>query len=184
MARDKNVRHNGNRLLVRCAILAAVGIVLFVVESYIPRPLPWAKPGLANIVTLLAIYIFGLRATMVIVLVRICAGSLLLGQIFSPSFILSLSGGLAAALVMASARSSTGKTFSIVGVSIFGALAHNFTQLFMAYLLIVKSPQIFFLTPLLIIPAVFTGLAIGLIALFILQKAASYGLIQPKWYGP
>ncbi len=172
------------RTIAYCAILAAIGIVLFVLESYIPTPLPWAKPGLANVAILLALYIFDLRATILIVLVRVTVGSWLLGSFLSPAFFLSLGGGLAAALVMEFSRAVGGRTFSVVGVSMLGAVTHNAVQLYLAYLLLVKSPQIIFLTPILVLPAIVTGMINGLLALLLLRKIGSAGLLTPHWFAP
>ena len=49
------------RRLTRCALWAAVALIIFVVESYIPPiiPVPGFKLGLANVVTLAAIYTVG-----------------------------------------------------------------------------------------------------------------------------
>ena len=43
------------------ALLAAVALTVFVIESNIPplTPIPGIKPGLSNIVTLFAVYVLG-----------------------------------------------------------------------------------------------------------------------------
>ena len=69
----------------RIARLAAFAIGLSVMEAVIPSPLPGIKPGLANIVTLLVLERFGLRAAVWVSLLRVVAGSLILG-IFHPGF--------------------------------------------------------------------------------------------------
>jgi heptaprenyl diphosphate synthase len=84
----------------RIAALAAVAIALQVLEAGIPSPIPGVKPGLANIVTLVALLMLGWRAALALTLVRVCAASLLLGTFLSPAFWLSLMGGIAALLVL------------------------------------------------------------------------------------
>ena len=79
----------------RIARLAAAAIVLTVAEAAIPLPLPGVKPGLANIVTLIVLARWGWRDAVWVALLRVFAGSLLLGQLFAPGFFLSLSGSLA-----------------------------------------------------------------------------------------
>jgi len=173
-----------NQIIASCALLATFGIVLFVFESYLPRPLPWAKPGLANITTLLALYLFDLPAALAVLLVRVLLGSWLLGSLLSPGFYLSLSGGLAAALVMELFRTIGERKFSIVGISMIGAVTHNLVQLYVAFLLLVKSPQIIFLAPMLVLPAIVTGMVNGLLAFFVLRKVAEAGLFTPRWFAP
>ncbi|MBR3424056.1 MAG: Gx transporter family protein, partial [Clostridia bacterium] len=82
--------------IVTDAVLAAVALVLFVVEAQIPPvvPIPGVKLGLANIVTVWALMRIGAPDALGISLVRIALGSLFTGTL--PSFIFSLSGGLLA----------------------------------------------------------------------------------------
>jgi len=78
----------------RIARHAAAAIVLTVAEAAIPLPLPGVKPGLANIVTLVVLARWGWREAVWVSLLRVLAGSLLLGQFLAPGFFLSLSGAL------------------------------------------------------------------------------------------
>ena len=43
----------------RIAWLAALAITLHIVESALPSPIPGVKPGLANIITIIALIQFG-----------------------------------------------------------------------------------------------------------------------------
>jgi len=158
----------GARPVVYCALLVATGLVLFMFESVIPRPLPWMKPGLANTAGLLALYLFGAREAAGVTLLRVVVGALLLGTFFSPAFFLSLGGGVTAVMAMALARHFGEGLFSIVGVSVCGAACHNLAQLSLAYVLIVHRPELFLLLPAMVIAAVFTGIVVGLVSHLIL----------------
>src|SRR5512135_607643 len=118
----------------RIARLAALAIGLSVAEAVIPSPLPGVKPGLANIVTLLVLQRFGLRAAAWVSLLRVVAGSLLLGTFLSPSFVLSLSGALASLAVLALARPLPASLFGPVSLSVLAAFAHVAGQLAIVYL--------------------------------------------------
>jgi len=85
----------------RIARYAAAAIALTVVEAAIPTPLPGVKPGLANIVTLVVLARYGWADAVWVTLLRVVAGSLMLGQFLAPGFFLSLAGSVAslAALV-------------------------------------------------------------------------------------
>ena len=65
---------------LRVAQLAALAVVLSLVDAGIPTPLPGLKPGLANIITLLALTRFGWQVAVSVSLMRILAASLLLGS--------------------------------------------------------------------------------------------------------
>jgi heptaprenyl diphosphate synthase len=84
----------------RIARYAAAAIALSVVEAAIPMPLPGVKPGLANIITLVVLARYGWRDAVWVSLLRVVAGSLLLGQFLAPGFFLSLAGALASLVAL------------------------------------------------------------------------------------
>ena len=111
------------RELTLCAVLAALALALSYMESFFPLalivPLPGVKLGLANIVTLYALYALGFPSALAILLVRCTLGALFAGN--ASALLFSLLGGLSALLVMA--LLSGAKKLSIFGVSIAGASA-------------------------------------------------------------
>ena len=160
-----------NSKLVRLSLLVGVGLILFLFESLIPRPLPWLKPGLAHIATLLAIYMMGLSEAIIVVIIRVFAGSLLLGSLFNPAFILSFGGGIAATSVMGLTHRYFSGIFSIFGISILGAVVHNLTQLLLVQILIVHRMEIFYLAPVMILSSLFTGFIVALVSYLLMEKA-------------
>ena len=116
------------RELTLCAVLAALALALSYMESFFPLalivPLPGVKLGLANIVTLYALYAIGFPSALAILLVRCTLGALFAGN--ASALLFSLLGGLSALFVMALLSKS--KKLSIFGVSIAGAAAHNCGQ--------------------------------------------------------
>jgi len=160
-----------NSKLARLSLLVGVGLILFLFESLIPRPLPWLKPGLAHIATLLAIYMMGFGEAIIVVVLRVLVGSLLLGSLFNPAFILSFGGGLAATFAMGLAHRYFSKIFSIFGISILGAVVHNLTQLLLVQFLIVHRMEIFYLAPVMILSSLFTGFIVALVSSLLMEKA-------------
>ena len=61
--------------------------------------------------------------------------------------------------------------FSIYGISIFGALVHNLTQLVLVNFLIVRRLELFYLLPVMALTAVVTGFIVAFVAKLILSKA-------------
>ncbi len=159
-----------NSRLVRLSMLIGLGLILFLFESFIPRPLPWLKPGFAHIATLLAIYMMGTGAALIVVVTRVLVGSLLFGTLFNPAFILAMGGGIAATFVMGSCKRYFSQTFSIFGISILGAVVHNLTQLILVEFLIVQRFEIFYLAPFMILSSIFTGFIVALISHLILLR--------------
>ncbi|MBN1542166.1 Gx transporter family protein [candidate division KSB1 bacterium] len=160
------------------AVFTTTALLLFLFDSAFPRPLPWLKPGLANAVTLLALYLFDLPTALLIVILRVILGNLLFGTLFSPTMLLSLGGGVAAALVMGLSRFLRPGLFSPVGLSVLGALTHNAVQLALAALLIVRSDHLWALLPWMSFSAVLTGLLVGLSTWLILTRLAASHLLK------
>jgi heptaprenyl diphosphate synthase len=151
------------RKLAILALFVSMALVLHVVENFLPIPYiaPGVKLGLANIVSLIAIIVFGFKEALIIVLLRTFLGSLLGGV--PSSFFFSAAGGLLSTFVMYFTYKWVGTKFSLVGISISGAVAHNVGQLFVASL-IVENFGLYVYLPLLMISAVVTGIFIGFAA--------------------
>ena len=115
--------------LTLCAVLSALALALSYMESFFPLvllvPLPGVKLGLANIVTLYALYAIGFPSALAILLVRCTLGALFAGN--ASALLFSPMGGGLSILVMIVLRHLPG--LSIYGVSIGGAAAHNIGQL-------------------------------------------------------
>lgn len=160
------------------AVLITAGLLLFLFESLIPRPLPWAKPGFSQMVTLIALYLWGWREAVMVVAARVSLAALIAGSFAGPAFWIALPSGICAALIMAGCRAVAGERLSIIGISMIGALTHNLVQLVAAWLLLVQQPQIFYLFPLLWLPAIVTGILVGWLAhasLTLLHR------VSPSW---
>ena len=147
--------------LVRLSLLVSVGLILYVLETHIPQPLPWARIGLANMATLMALVLWGFWEALAVALVRIFLGSVVIGTLLSPVFLFALCGGLTSLICMGLGYRYLRPWLSVVGVSVLGALAHNLTQLFLAYSLYIHRGQIFFLLPFLLLATVVTGFFVG-----------------------
>lgn len=147
-------------------------------ERALPLPLlpvPGVKLGLANIVTLLAIFILPLQETVLLVIGRTILAAAFGGGL--SSFLFSLTGGLLSMLVMHLLIHGAANWFSLPAISVIGALFHNLGQLLVACI-IVRTWGIFLYLPLLLVAAGLTGLAVGLTTLFLLRALAAAKLIQ------
>lgn len=113
--------------LTRCALFAAMALIIHVVESFLPPlfPIPGIKIGIANIITLAAVYILGNKEAFLILMVRIILGNMFTGQV--TSLIYSLCGGVLCYIVtIALKRFFKGNTIWFLGV--MGAIAHSIGQ--------------------------------------------------------
>lgn len=140
--------------LTTMAILTALALALSWLERMIPLelliPLPGVKLGLANTVSLYALYTLDLPAAMLILIVRCLLGALFGGNLTALAF--SLTGGILSMLAMAAARKN--RNLSVFGVSVLGAAAHNCGQILTAMLLMHSKYIIAYLPYLLLIGTV------------------------------
>ena len=147
----------------RIAQLAAAAIGLSLIDAAIPLPLPGIKPGLANIVVLIVLYRHGWRAAAWVSLLRVMAGSLLLGQFLAPGFFLGLTGAVMSLAVLGSAQSLPQRYFGPVSLSVLASFAHIGGQLLLARLWLVPHDGVFVLSPIFALAALVFGVVNGLI---------------------
>lgn len=137
-------------------ILAALAVALSFLEGLLPPlPVPGAKLGLSNIVTMYALTTLGLPAALAVAVVK-AAFALMRGP---TAFFMSLAGGVLSTLVMALARRLLGRHGSFIAVGILGAIAHNGAQLGVAMLLL--TPSLLYYGPLLLLAALAAGALTG-----------------------
>lgn len=150
------------------AALVVLGLLLFVFEAYLPRPVPWLKFGLANIATLIALYWMGFRTAVLVTVLRIIIGAMFTGTFLTPGFFLSFTGGLAAVSAMGLLYKA--RYFGVLTVSVGGAMCHNTFQLLIATLFFFKNPVLWYLLPYLLLTAAITGSAIGWFSFYLLRR--------------
>lgn len=151
--------------IVYISMLVSQALVLNIIESFIPVPVPvpGIKIGLANIVSLVTILMFGFKESLVVVVLRTLLAQLLVGNI--TSFLFSVSGGILSACIMYVIYKKFSRYFSLVGVSVFGSVAHNVGQLFVAAI-VINNFLIFSYLPVLMISGIMMGIFTGLVANF------------------
>ena len=146
------------------ARMAAFALGLSVLEAAVPSPLPGVKPGLANIVVLIVLARYGWRMAAWVSLLRVLAGSLLLGNFLAPGFFLSLSGALCSLLALAASRHLPWRWFGPVTHSVLAAFAHMAGQLLVVYLWLIPHAGIAYLFPLFAAAALLFGTVNGMVA--------------------
>jgi heptaprenyl diphosphate synthase len=154
----------------RIARYSAAAIALTVAEAAIPTPLPGVKPGLANIVVLIVLARHGWREAAWVSVLRVLAGSLLIGQFLAPGFFLGLSGAAAALVALALAEVLPWRWFGPVSRSVLAAFAHIGGQVALARAWLVPHDGIYFLVPVFALFALVFGVINGLIAARLLAE--------------
>jgi heptaprenyl diphosphate synthase len=162
----ENQKNSDN--IYKVALLVSLACVLQIAESLIPHPIPGLRLGLANIITLVALINLGFGYALEVTVLRTVLSSFMMGTFMSPGFILSFAAGVMSTLTMGFlywlAHTWKQRLFSIVGISVAGALVHNIVQLCLAYFILVRHAGIFVFLPLLSIGAVFIGWFTGVVS--------------------
>ena len=147
------------------AMMIALAMIFSYVETMIPINfgIPGVKLGLANLVIVTAIYLFGGKQAFLISIVRIFLSGFMFGNLASIMY--SLAGGLLSLAVMLLLKKTD--KLSILAVSVMGGICHNIGQLIVA-MLVVENLKLIFYVPVLLISGFLTGLLIGIVCRVIL----------------
>lgn len=167
-----------NKKLLRLMIIAmllAMSIVLSYLESFIPVFIPGVKLGLANVIILIMLYEFKFYEAGIVDVIRILIVSFIRGTFLSPTFFMSLSGGILSFLVMLMA--SKVKIFSCIGVGILGSILHCFGQILVAIWLVGSDAVLYYL-PFIGLLSLATGIFTGLISRSYLKRSITKRFIE------
>ena len=149
----------------RIAILSAYALALHGFESLLPTPIPWLKLGLSNIITLVALVLYGFRTALVVTLIRVVLASIFIGTFLGPAFILSTGGGIASVIAMGLTIKLFKNLFGTVGISLIGALFHNLAQLSLAYYLFIQRIEaVLIISPFILLIGSLTGIVNGVVS--------------------
>ena len=156
------------RKLTTMALLCAIALTIHMVEAQIPPilPLPGVKLGLANIVTVFAVFALGpVEAAMIL------AGRIFLGAVFAGNFssiLYSAAGGVCAILVTILLRKIVTKN-QLWAAGSLGAVAHSLGQVTAAAVMM-GSVGVFVYLPALAAVSVVTGFCTGLCAQYLVNR--------------
>ena len=157
-------------------ILILTATALGVVDSIIPRPIPFMKLGLANVAAVIAIVRYGTLKTLELNVLRVFAVALITGLLVTPTFLLSLSGATASALAMGLLRRLFRDKLSIAGLSVAGAVSSLWGQL-LAASLILRGLPLQNIVLLLTLWGIVSGTAVGLIAQKAMGRSSKTGAL-------
>lgn len=155
--------------LIELSFYTACASTIAIAESLIPKPFPFLKIGLANVVIILLLMKHKDLSAFLVIIAKVILSGFFLGSLLMPTTIIGLASGLTSLVLMLVVRKySLG--LSWVGISILGAIAHNITQIIVVRLMIIYSNSIFDLIPILLVLGLGTGTITGLIASVLKQR--------------
>ena len=148
-------------------VFTALALIFSYVETLVPIQfgIPCVKLGLANLIIVIFLYQRNVKEALLLSITRIVLSGFLFSNLFS--ILYSLAGGVLSLGVMAFLKKQ--ESFSVIGVSIAGGVAHNMGQLVIA-MVVVETYRVGYYFPVLLIAGLLTGFAIGVIANEVLKR--------------
>lgn len=167
MRKKKRKTGEKSRLVALGGIMTALAFLFGYIEMLIPinLGLPGIKLGLANLVTMVSLYLLGVPAAVFIALTRVLLTGFTFGNMSMMMY--SLAGTLLSLVVMLCAEK--GDWFGTIGVSILGGIGHNTGQLLMAAA-VVQTSAVFSYFPYLLTAGMLAGAVIGMLAGMIVKR--------------
>ena len=161
------------RKLARFALLTAVALIIFVIELQIPNPfpIPGVKLGLANIITVYAVYRYRPGEAAMVLASRILLGSFFSGRAIA--LLYSAAGGTACLLGMLLLKRVIPPRWLWIS-SVLGAVFHNIGQIAVAVAVIGISALAYL--PFLLVSGCLAGAFTGLCAQLVMQKGRFWRL--------
>lgn len=153
------------RKMMYISLLISMALVLHIFEGMIPVPFitPGAKLGLANVITVIALYTLDVKDTFLVIILRIVLSVMFGGSISRLMY--SLGGAILSYISMVVLKKVGRDYVSIIGVSAAGAVFHNIGQLVVASA-IVNTFGVMLYLPIMTIAGVGTGIFVGLTSNF------------------
>ena len=149
-------------------LLTAVSMVLSYVEMLLPPILaavPGVKIGLPNIIIIFVLYKFSVKHAVLVSLLRVVMVTLLFGN--AMVFIYSFAGAVLSICIMSILKRIN--QFSVIGISVLGAVSHNVGQTIVAIIILQTKGIAFYMMPLLI-SGIVAGILIGILGGLLIKR--------------
>ena len=158
----------GTRRITLLALLTAIALTIFMIEAQLPVlvPIQGVKLGLANIITVYAVFVLGPGDALLILCARVFLGAVFSGQMMT--LLYSMGGGLLAWLAMVGLRKLLTRK-QIWLCSPVAAVFHNIGQLLVAAG-VMKTWAVMAYLPYLLLSGIITGLFTGLCAQLLIRR--------------
>jgi heptaprenyl diphosphate synthase len=157
--------------IAQTSILLALALGIAWLERLLPpgSPIPGVRLGLSNTITLIALYLLGLRAAASVTILRVLLAGALFGGV--SSIIYGMAGALLSLTIMFFLKISSKPT--IIGVSAAGGVFHNVGQLLIASI-VVNNFGLFTYLPILAVSGTAAGALTGFLAHLALKRLEKF----------
>lgn len=172
---------NKNKTYIYISLLVAQGVVIGLLERMIPFPFafaPGAKLGLANLITIIAIFTMSKKESFFLVCLRLLLTTFLGGTV--STLLYSASGAFLSYAGMLLIKGLGPKRVSVIGISAAGGFLHNVGQLVTASW-ISGSWNVMLYLPVLSFIGILAGIAVGIAANYLLEHVSTLNRLQKDY---
>lgn len=152
--------HTGKRRVYDIIFFAFLSSFIAAIENMFPRPIPYFRIGFSFIIILMVLDSFNFKELLLMIAIKNISVAIVFAYILTPPFYLGITGGIMSVIVMKLMRNFR-NIFSLLGVSIAGALVSNLSQAILSQYLFNLPDIKFLILPVLIISLI-TGSIIGI----------------------
>lgn len=162
------IKKLNTRKLTKLSLLTAIALIIFIIEMRLPdlSGIPGVKLGLANIITVYALYHFKAYEVAMVVFVRILLGSVFGGNM--SAMIYSLSGAVLCLAGMIFLKKIINEKYIWLS-SVAGAILHNTGQI-LAAMAVTRSTAVFAYYPVLVVSGCIAGVFTGICASILIKR--------------
>lgn len=160
------MRRNSLRKVVFIALLTAGAVVLNALDIAVTMPFPYVRLGIAHIMTIVALLLYGVRAAGLVIVMKLVLTALLFGKLGAPGYSIAVAGNLGAFIFLCLGR----RMFSVVPLSIGAAFCNNVAQSAVVFVFFVPHLEILWLFAILQGIGVATGAIMGIAAKLLLER--------------
>lgn len=163
--------NNAKNRIMQYAFFTAVAATVYFLESMAVRmlPLPFLRIGLANVIIVYLLMKREFVFAFTVNIMKTVIGGLISFTLLSPATLISICGGVGSLLVMWLLLMSRIR-FSIIGISIAGAVVHNIIQILVVRWVVIPKDSVLNLLPILMLIGIVTGFVTGIIAHELYEK--------------
>ncbi|MBQ1305265.1 MAG: Gx transporter family protein [Erysipelotrichales bacterium] len=169
------MNQNRTKKLVTEALLLGAAILLQMIEPGLPLAVPGVKLGLANIIGMIALFLYGAGSMLRVNLMRVLLASLLRGTLFGTAFWLSLSGVMLSSVMVITARKFS--KLSVIGLSVLSSVFHCLGQI-LAVSVIYENVYLISYLPMMWILSIPTGMLTGILTRLVFARIHKKGGIE------
>ncbi len=167
------MKNTATRKMMYITMLSAMAIAINLLEYSILPPMPLGvRFGFANIMALLTLKLLGIKAMIVVNIMRVILGNLLRGLLFGMTFWVAMGGIVLSTLILILCDKMK---FSVLFTAVLSSVAHIIGQ-YVVVVFFYNQPAVWFWAPISLAGSFVAGILTGIVAQEALKRVKKENL--------